>query len=124
MRAVNRLELVYIMKINFILMLGMLFLGQNVFAVECKRSIKRIFTGYTPSTSKIHIEHGDGFSASIVRLPYVNNDEKNVDRILSVLLSAKMGGKEITFRYLKGEDDTPSSCEPKVNQILEAVWLE
>jgi len=95
-----------------------------VFSAQCDRPIGRIFTGYTLSTSKIHIEHDDGFSASIVRLPYVNNDEKIVDRILSVLLAAKMGRKEVRFRYLKGEDDSVASCTPKVSQILEAVWLK
>ena len=113
------------MKFQLPILIATLFLSQNVLAqIECKRPIKKIFTGYTTSTSKIHVEHGDGYSASVVRLPYVNNDEKHVDRILSVLLAAKMGGKEVSFRYLKGEDDTAASCTPKVSQITQAVWLE
>ena len=98
--------------------------NQFSIAAECKRPIKRIFTGYTASTSKIHVEHGDGYRASVVRLSAVNNDEKIVDRILSVLLSAHMGGKEVTFRYLKGVDNSEASCTASVSQLTEAVWLE
>jgi hypothetical protein len=112
------------MKIKLSLFLFVFFSSQSVFSAECDRPIDRIFTGYTPSTSKIHIEHGDGFSASVVRLPYINNDEKIVDRILSVLLAAKMGEKDVRFRYLKGEDNSAASCTPEVSQILQAVWLK
>jgi len=109
-------------KIYFTLLLSLF--STTVFAVECERPIKRIFTGYSASTSKIHIEHSDGYAASIVKLPFVNNDEKIVDRMLSTILSAHMGQKEITFRYLKGEDGSASSCKPTVSQITQAVWIE
>lgn len=92
---------------------------------ECKRPIKRIFTGYSSSTSKIHIDHGDGYKASVVQLPYVNNDDKIVDRILSTLLAAHMGGRPVIFRYLKGADGSEASCESTTtNQITLAVWIE
>ncbi|CCN80447.1 hypothetical protein VIBNISFn27_620001 [Vibrio nigripulchritudo SFn27] len=98
---------------------------QDAFArKECMRPIESIFTGYTSTTSKIHVEHGDGYSPSVVRLPFVANDEKIVDRMLSVLLSAHMGGKSVTFRYLQGEDGSPASCTPTVKQITEAVWIK
>ena len=112
------------MKKNITVAALFLFFSQSVFAIECTRPIKRIFTGYTTSTSKIHVEHGDGYAASVVRLPYVNNDEKIVDRILSVLLAAHMGGKQITFRYLQGDNGSEASCTPSVSQITQAVWLK
>lgn len=92
-------------------------------ATQCNRPIEKIFTGYTTSTSKIHVEHGDGYAASVVRLPFVNNDEKIVDRILSVLLTAHMAGRQVTFRYAEDLNGGSGSCTPSVNQIVEAVWI-
>jgi hypothetical protein len=101
-----------------------LLVSQQALATQCKRPIKKIFTGYTASTSKIHVDHGDGYAASVVRLPHVNNDEKIVDRILSVLLAAHLGGREVTFRYSQGEDGSAASCSPTVSQLTQAVWIE
>ena len=109
---------------KIILFVIIAFFSQAASATECKRPIKKIFTGYTASTSKIHIEHGDGHDSSVVRLSHVNNDEKIVDRILSVLLAAHLAGRDVTFRYAQGLDGSPASCQPTVDQLTQAVWLE
>ena len=119
---------VYIFRricLKFIPVLLLIFISVNASAsIDCERPIKRVFTGYTLSGSKIHVEHGDGYAASVVQLPYVNGDEKIVDRILSTILAAHMGSKKIEFRYLKGINNSSASCQPTVNQITEAVWLK
>ena len=113
------------MNLRILLIFTMMFTGLSYGAsLDCKRPIKKIFTGYTPSQSKIHVEHSDGHGPSIVRLSSVNNDEKNVDRILSVLLAAHMGKREVTFRYVTGVDGNSPNCSSSVSQLTEAVWLE
>lgn len=107
------------MKKKVMLGVALLMATSSALAIECIRPIERIFTGYTVSESKIHVEHGDGYAASAVRLSSVNNDEKIVDRILSVLLAAHMGGREVKFRY----PGTTASCTPTTNQLVEAVWI-
>ena len=106
-------------KGRFLFFLFVTIFAAQANAKECTRPIERIFTGYTSTTSKIHIEHGDGFAASIVRLPYVNNDEKIVDRILSVLMAAHMAGRSVKFRYAQGD----AVCRPQGVQPISAVWL-
>jgi|GEM_PF-5235883 len=92
-------------------------------AKECNRPIKRIFTGFTTTTSKIHIEHGDGYQPSVVRLPQVNNDEKIVDRILSVVLAAHLSKTPVTFRYASTISGKPATCKPIEGQYIQAVWI-
>ena len=113
---------------KFVIVLCVCFFSGSAMALECFRPIERIFTGYTVSTSKIHIDHGDGYAASVVRLRYVNNDEKIVDRLLTVILTAHMtgkGDKGIWFRYASGVDGSEPSCKSTgVMQAVEAVWLD
>ena len=109
------------------LIIAILFFGcviENVFAVDCARPIKKIFTGYSASTSKIHIEYSDGYAGALVRLQFVGNDEKAVDRILSVLMAGHLSGKVIHSRYETGVDGSAPSCTPATTQALSAVWIE
>ncbi len=98
--------------------------SQGAQALDCDRPIQKIFTGYTSSGSKIHVSHGDDHAASIVRLDTVNGEEKHVDRILSVLLAAHLGGRNVTFRYMKGADGSAATCTPTSNQLTSAVWIK
>lgn len=96
----------------------------SVADVDCRRPIKKIFTGHTPTSSKIHIEYGDGYAPAAMRLAYVNNDEEVVNRTLQLLLAGHLSGRHIVSRYVAGLDGSAPSCTPSSTQALVAAWIE
>ena len=92
--------------------------------IDCRRPIKRIFTGHTDTTSKIHIEYSDGYAPAAMRLLYVNNDEEVVNRTLQLLLAGPLSGRHVVSRYAGGLDGSEASCTPRSIQALIAAWIE
>lgn len=92
--------------------------------IDCKRPVKRIFTGYTETTSKIHVEYSDGYAAAAMRMQFIGNDEEVVNRTLGMLLAGHMSGRTLYSRYISGLDGSEPSCTPSTNQALVAVWVE
>lgn len=92
--------------------------------IDCRRPVKKIFTGHSPTTSKIHVEYGDGYAPAAMRLPYVNNDEEVVNRTLQLLLAGHLSGRHIISRYSGGLDGSMPSCTPSSTQALVAAWIE
>jgi len=89
--------------------------------VDCPRPVSKVWSGDV--TNRIAVLHSDSFQSSLMTLEYVNNDDKVIDRVLSVILSGAMGGKTITFRYSAGTDGSPASCTPTVPQKLIGAWV-
>lgn len=103
------------------LILCILFYSTNAFSLDCTRPIKNLWSGYDPN--RIYVIHGDGYSNSGMKLEYVNNDEAVLNRTLSIIMSASMSNKTITFRYTGGVDGSVPSCTPTVQQKLIGAWI-
>ncbi|MFD2167180.1 hypothetical protein ACFSJY_13055 [Thalassotalea euphylliae] len=103
--------------------LMLLFVSCSSMAMECTRPVLTVFTGYSTSDSKIHVEHGDGYSASIVDLEFVSKDAKAANDILATLLLAHKDGKPVKFKYAQRKDGNELSCKPKKSQQVLAVSM-
>ena len=90
---------------------------------DCTRPITRVWAGYDPNGNRVYVQHGDGYGDSELRAPFVGNDVQIIDRILSVILSAKLSNKDVTFRYEQGADGSAASCTPTVKQQLIGAWI-
>ena len=99
-------------------------LTQAIEMLDCVRPMKKIFTGYTTSGSKIYIQYSDGFSVARMRMEDINNDEEIVNRVLSILMAGHVSGRTVISRYSGGEDGSAPSCTPSVDQKLISAWIE
>jgi hypothetical protein len=105
------------MKFKFLSVFLLVFTSLSVSALECERPIKSVFTGWSEWGNRIVVDHDDGGGLSYVTDASVGNNPKLVDRILSTILAAHMGGKRIKFI------SSGHSCTSKGNQKVEAVWI-
>lgn len=91
------------------------------YGLDCTRPIKNVWSGF--DGHKVYVIHGDGFANSGMRLEYVNNDDAVINRTLSIIMSAGMASKSISFRYSGGDDGSAASCTPTVTQKLIGAWV-
>ena len=109
------------MKNAIISFIGLFFANIHAYAyIDCERPIKRIWAG--SDGNRIYVTHGDESGNSGMPLAVVESDEKVIDRALSILLSAKMSGNPVTFRYID-TNGTAATCTPTSTQYFIGVWL-
>lgn len=89
--------------------------------VECTRPIATIWSGY--DNYRIYVQFNDSYAPAGMTLADVGNDEKVVDRALSIILSGYLTGKNITMRYSHGANGSAPSCSPTVIQEVIGAWI-
>lgn len=106
--------------VRTILFLMMLSIAQGALAYQdCKRSVSSLFIG----KDLIYMQHPDGYGVTRVKLQSVDNDQKTMDRILSVILSARLASRDLIFRYVSSDDGSPVSCTNPVGQSASGAWI-
>jgi len=91
-------------------------------AKDCKRPIKQIRQG-AHSANLVYVIHGDGYGNSGMQLANINNDKGIMNRTLSMLLTALLAKKSITFSYIDVNGVT-ATCTPTSTQQFIGVIIE
>jgi len=95
-------------------------LPSSVMAIDCTRPIEKVFVG---SGTDLWIAYSDGYNPATMKLSDIQN-EKTIDRTLSVVLAGFMAGRNVVSRYSEGLDGSPASCTPTATQKLIGAWVK
>ena len=109
-------------KLILIFMMSVSVSALAITTVGCERSIAKIRQG-NHSANLVYIEHGDGYANSGMQLTNIDDNEKIIDRTLSMLLAAHIAGKKITFSYINTGSGAPT-CKPELPNTQQFIGVE